>query len=79
MNPSNRGELEITDLNLAYLKKDLLRVQILGRGVAWLDSGTANSLQDVSQFVKAVEERQSYIKFLLSRGNFSKNGIHQSR
>ena len=58
--PSERGELEITDLNLEYLKRNMLNVQIFGRGVAWLDSGTAKSLQEASYFVKTIEDRQSY-------------------
>ena len=57
--PSSRGELEITDLNLEYLKRDNLRVQILGRGIAWLDSGTSKSLQDASAFIQSIEMRQS--------------------
>ncbi|CAG0942074.1 glucose-1-phosphate thymidylyltransferase [Candidatus Brocadiaceae bacterium] len=56
--PSKRGELEITDINNAYLSKKQLKVQLMGRGYAWLDTGTYDSLIDASVFIKTIEERQ---------------------
>ncbi|MEM7691563.1 MAG: glucose-1-phosphate thymidylyltransferase RfbA, partial [Pseudomonadota bacterium] len=56
--PSQRGELEITDVNLAYLQQQKLKVEVMSRGTAWLDTGTHNSLLDAANFIRVVEERQ---------------------
>ena len=59
--PSKRGELEITDLNRLYLEEDKLKVQLLGRGFAWLDTGTMDSLMEASTFVQTVQNRQGLV------------------
>ena len=56
--PSKRGELEISDLNLLYLKEKTLKVETFGRGMAWLDTGTVDSLHEASSFIKTLENRQ---------------------
>ena len=57
--PSSRGELEITDLNNEYLKKNNLRVELMGRGYAWLDTGTHESLLEASEFISIIQKRES--------------------
>lgn len=60
LQPSPRGELEITDINLAYLQMQNLQVELLGRGYAWLDAGTHESLQQAGNFVQAIQDRQGF-------------------
>jgi glucose-1-phosphate thymidylyltransferase len=58
LKPSARGELEITDINLEYLRRGVLKVELLGRGFAWLDTGTHEALQQAASYVQAIQERQ---------------------
>jgi len=58
LKPSARGELEITDVNMAYMRRGELRVELMGRGYAWLDTGTHEALQQAASYVQAIQERQ---------------------
>ncbi|MGD9120824.1 MAG: sugar phosphate nucleotidyltransferase, partial [Desulfobacterales bacterium] len=58
LKPSKRGELEITDVNMSYLRQQRLKVELLGRGYAWLDTGTHEALQQAASYVQAIQERQ---------------------
>lgn len=61
LKPSERGELEVTDLNSLYLQEDRLKAQVLGRGFAWMDTGTVGSLMEAAVFVQTVQERQGVV------------------
>jgi glucose-1-phosphate thymidylyltransferase len=76
--PSHRGELEITDVNMAYLARGDLRVELLGRGFAWLDTGTHDSLMDAGQFVQTVEDRQGLKVACLEEIAFSHGWLSKS-
>ena len=77
--PSARGELEITDVNREYLRRGKLRIELLGRGFAWLDTGTHESLIDAAQFVQTVEKRQGFQIACLEEIAFNNSWIDRNR
>ena len=79
MKPSARGELEITDLNMEYLRRGQLRVQPLNRGFAWLDAGTSSSLFDASAYVQTIEKRQGVKIGCPEEAAFRQNFLSQSQ
>ncbi|MGB7526463.1 glucose-1-phosphate thymidylyltransferase RfbA [Sphingobacterium cellulitidis] len=76
--PSNRGELEITTVNQEYLNKDILQLQLLGRGFAWLDTGTHESLSEATEFIKTIEKRTSLKVACLEEIALSKGYIQKA-
>ncbi|MDR2873609.1 MAG: glucose-1-phosphate thymidylyltransferase RfbA [Methanobrevibacter sp.] len=77
--PSGRGELEITSVNEEYLNRNKLKVQLLGRGMAWLDAGTHNGLLEASNFVEAVQKRQGLYIACLEEISYSKGYISKEQ
>lgn len=79
LKPSKRGELEITDLNRVFLEEDMLNVQLLGRGFAWLDTGTMDSLVDAAEFVRTLEKRQGITISALEEISYLKGWINKEQ
>jgi len=77
--PSHRGELEITDINRAYLEQGNLNVELLGRGFAWLDTGTHESLLEAAQFVETIEKRQGYKIACLEEIGFNQGWLNKEQ
>ncbi len=79
LRPSPRGELEITDVNREYLRRGTLKVELLGRGYAWLDAGTHESLQQAGSFVQAIQDRQGFKIACIEEIAFSKSFINAAQ
>jgi glucose-1-phosphate thymidylyltransferase len=79
LKPSDRGELEITDVNKAYLARGELHVEMLGRGIAWLDTGTHDSLLQASNYIQAIEERQGLMVACLEEVAYTLGWIDAAR
>lgn len=79
LQPSSRGELEITDVNLAYLQREQLRVKILGRGMAWLDTGTQTSLLEAANYIAAIQNRQGLMIACLEEIAFNQGWIDREQ
>jgi len=79
LKPSPRGELEITDLNRVYMARGELRVEVLGRGMAWLDTGTCEGIQEAGNFVQAVQRRQGYYIACIEEIAFRQGLIDRAR
>ncbi|MFO7938640.1 MAG: glucose-1-phosphate thymidylyltransferase RfbA [Bacteroidales bacterium] len=79
LKPSKRGELEITDLNKLYLKEDRLNVELMGRGIAWLDTGTHDSLLQASNFIATIEQRQGLKVACIEEIAFRKGYINRTQ
>jgi glucose-1-phosphate thymidylyltransferase len=76
LKPSARGELEITDVNRTYLEQGRLEVRLIGRGFAWLDTGTPDSLIDAAEFVRTLEKRQG-LKIAWRKGYIDSNQLER--
>ena len=79
LKPSARGELEITDLNRLYLERDALQVELLGRGTAWLDTGTPEAMLQAANFIQTIQERQGLQVACLEEIAYRKGWIDTAR
>ena len=79
INPSHRGELEITSVNQAYLSEQRLKVELMGRGYAWLDTGTHESLLEAAQFIEIIERRQGLKVACIEEIAFEKGYISKQK